>query len=65
MKGSGIDTLVGSAIDGLAGIMSGNVRAMREFRMVSAALLEHFLQDNENNFDDILAHIEDARKHPS
>ena len=23
-----------------------------------------FLQANENNFDDILAHIEDARKHP-
>ena len=34
------------------------------FRMVSAALLENFLQTNENNFDDILAHIEDGRKHP-
>ena len=65
MKGSGLDALVGSAIDGLTGIMSGNVRAMREFRMVSAALLEHFLHDNENNFDDILAHMEDGRKHPS
>ena len=44
--------------------MSGKVRAMRACRMVSAALLENFLQANENNFDDILAHIEDARKHP-
>ena len=64
MKGSGLDTLVGSAFGGLTGIMSGNVRAMRAFRMVSAALLENFLQVNENNFDDILAHIDDARKHP-
>ena len=65
MKGSSLDTLVGSAFGGLTGIMSGKVRAMRGFRMVSAALLENFLQANENNFDDILAHIEDARKHPS
>ena len=64
MKGSSLDTLVGSAFGGLTGIMSGKVRAMRGFRMVSAALLENFLQANENNFDDILAHIEDARKHP-
>ena len=36
MKGSGLDTLVGSAFGGLTGIMSGKVRAMRAFRMVSA-----------------------------
>ena len=65
MKGSGLDTLDGPAFGGLTGIMSGKMRAMRAFRMVSAALLDHFLQANENNFDDILAHIEDARKHPS
>ena len=59
MKGSSLDTLVGSAFGGLTGIMSGKVRAMRAFRMVSAALLENFLQANENNFDDILAHIEE------
>ena len=59
MKGSSLDTLVGSAFSGLTGIMSGKVRAMRAFRMVSAALLENFLQANENNFDDILAHIEE------
>ena len=64
MKGSGLDTLFGSAFGGLTGLMSGKVRAMMAFRMVSAALLENFLQANENNFDDILAHIEDARKHP-
>ena len=64
MKGSGLDTFVGSAFGDLAGIMSGKVRATRAFRMVSAALLENFLQVNENNFDDILAHIEDGRKHP-
>ena len=64
-EGSGLDAPVGSAFGGLTGIMSGKVRAMRAFRMVSAALLENFLQANENNFDDILAHIEDARKHPS
>ena len=40
MKGSGQYTLVGSAFGGLTGIMSGKVRAMRAFRMVSAALLE-------------------------
>ena len=34
--------------------------------MVSSARLENFgeLQANENNFDDILAHIEDGRKQP-
>ena len=44
--------------------MSGKVRDMSAFCMVYAALLENCLQANENNFDDILAHIEDARKHP-
>ena len=63
MKGSGLDTLVGSSFGGLTGIMSGKVRAMRAFRMVTASRLENFLQANENKFDDILAHIEDARKH--
>ena len=42
----------------------GKVKAMRAFRMVSAARLENVLQANENNFDDILAHIADERKHP-
>ena len=67
MKGSGLDALVGSAFGGLTGIMSGKawVRAMRAFRMVSATLLENFLQADTKMFDDILAHIEDARKHPT
>ena len=56
MKGSGPDTLVGSAFGGLTGIMSGKVRAMRAFRMVSAARLDNFLQANENNFDDNYRH---------
>ena len=56
-EGSGLDTLVGSAFGGLTGIM-------RAFRMVSAAILDNFLHANENNFDDILPHIEDAMKHP-
>ena len=59
-----IGQLVGSAFGGLTGIMSGKVRAMRTFRMVFAVLLQNFLQANENNFDDILAHIEDGRKYP-
>ena len=43
MKGSSLDTLVGSAFGGLTGIMSGKVRAMRAFRMVSAALMRTIL----------------------
>ena len=67
MKGSGLDALVRSAFGGLTGIMSGKawVRAMRAFRMVSATLLENFLQTDTKMFDDILAHIEDARNHPT
>ena len=52
MKGSDPDTLVGSAFGGLTGIMSGKVKSMRAFRMVSAARPDNFLQANENNFDD-------------
>ena len=52
MKGSGPDTLVGSAFGDLTGIMSEKIKAMRAFRMVSAARLENFLRANENNFDD-------------
>ena len=52
MKGSGPDTLVESAFGDLTGIMSEKIKAMRAFRMVSAARLENFLRANENNFDD-------------
>ena len=57
IKGSGPDTLVGAAFGGLTGIMSGNVKVMRAFRMVSAARLENFMQANENNVDDNSWHI--------
>ena len=59
MKGSGFEVLVGSAFGGLKGIMNGKawVRAMRAFRMVSAALLKDFLQDGEKSFDEISAYI--------
>ena len=52
MKGSDPDTLVRYAFGGLIGIMSGNVKSMRAFRMVSAARPENVLHANENNFDD-------------
>lgn len=67
MKGSGLDVLVGAAFGGLTGIMNGKawVRAMRAFRMVSVALLEHFLQDGVKTFDEISEYMEKARQHPT
>lgn len=51
----------------LTGIMNGKawVCAMRAFRMVSAALLQHFLQGSVKTFDEISAYVEDSRQHPT
>ena len=57
IKGSGPDTLVGAAFGGLTRIMSGNVKVMRAFSLVSAAQLENFMQANENNQHDNSWHI--------
>lgn len=67
MKGSGLDVLIGAAFCGLTGIMNGKswVRAMRAFRMVSAAVLQNFLDDGTKTFDEIAAYVEKARQHPT
>lgn len=67
MKGTGLDVLVGAVFGHLTGIMSRKawVRAMRAFRMVTVVLLQHLFQDGEKNFDEISAHMEEARQHPT
>jgi len=55
MKGSGLEVLVAAAFGGLTGIMNrkGWVRDILAYHMVSTALLDHYLQDNVNTFDEI------------
>ena len=67
MKGSGLEVLVGAAFDGLTGIVNEKawVRAVRAYRMVSAALSGHNFQDNVKIFDEISHYTEEARQHPA
>ena len=67
MKGSGIDTLVGAAFAGLAGIFNGKSwpMALHAFRTVEAALLHGFLKDGLKTDEDIAVYLEGARQHPT
>ena len=67
MCGSGVESLISSAFGGLAGIMSGKswVRSMRAFRMVSTALLNHFLNTGPKTFDELSDYVETCRQHPT
>ena len=67
MNGSCLEVLLGAAFGGLTEIVNGKawVRSMRAYRMVSGALLDYYLQDNVNTFDDISDYIEEARQHPT
>ncbi len=66
MKGCGLDVLVSAAFGGLTGIMNAKewVRAMRAFRMVTAALLQ-CLQNGEKTFNEISEYVEGVRHHPT
>ena len=67
MCGSGVESLISSAFGGLAGIMSGKswVRSMRAFRMVSTALLNHFLNTGPKTFDELSDYVDTCRQHPT
>ncbi len=67
MKGSGLDVLVSAAFGGLTKIMNGKtwVRAMRAFRMVTAALLQHCLKNGEKTFNEISEYVEGVRHYPT
>ena len=67
MCGSGVEYLISSAFGGLSGTMSDKswVRSMRAFRMVSTALLNHFLNTGPKTFDELSDYIERCRQHPT
>ena len=67
MCGSSVEYLISSAFGGLSGIMSGKswVRSMRAFRMVSTALLKHFLNTDPKTFDELSDYVERCRQHPT
>ena len=62
MNGSGLEVLVGAGFGGVTGIVNvkAGVRAMWLYRTVSAALLDHHLQDNVKTFDEISDYMEEA-----
>ena len=67
MSASGLDVSVGSAFGRLSGIMNGKawVMSMRAFRMVTAALLHHFISNGGKTFLEISDYIDEAWHHPT
>lgn len=66
MKGSGLETLIGTAFGGVNSIMGQGkrVRALCAFRMVSSILLQSFLQTGFKTWEEICKYLEKARLHP-
>ena len=56
-----------AAFGHLTSIMNGKswVRAMRAFRMVTAVLLQHYIEDTPKTFEEISTYLEQVRQHPT
>ena len=67
MKGSGLEEILVSAYSGVSNMLSGKAwpKALRGYRMVTAALLTPLLEGDDKTYEEIHEGLETARRHPT
>ncbi len=67
MHSSGIEVILAASFGSLKSIMSGKAwpQALRAYRMLTGALLQDFLSEGQQSYEDIQTYLEQASKHPT
>lgn len=62
-----METVLSSTFGCLTSILNGKAwpQALRAYRMITAALVHDYLKDGPKSYEEIEAHLEDYRKHPT